>query len=168
MTAEFAEQLKTLMLKAQEPEFISEITDAHVLKAKNTISTNGYSTTDFFLLLASINLLNAAIKRPAYKKAITYFEIKGNASRILSYLARLSINRYELDFYINEQEKCAYVEIFDLQFSFHNIAINHILREYINSERNKIKPWKEIRLQKIAGELFDLAMAIKMNNAFKS
>ena len=89
---------------------------------------------------------------------MAYAEIKGNVSRILHYLASFNYNKYDIEFYINTAEKCAYVEIFNLQFSFHNININETLKAYIDSDRNNIKPWREIRLQKIAGELFNLAL----------
>ena len=157
-------RINELILKTYDTEFISDITIEKVLKAKDLIRTNGYSTTDFLVILSSINLLNASIKKADFKYLSSYYEIKGNVSRILNYFATLSYNKYNLNFYVNTSEKCAYVEIYDLQFSFHNININEVLRNYINSDRNIVKPWREIRLQKIAGELFDLALEIKESN----
>lgn len=154
-------RINELILKTYDTEFISDITVEKVLKAKDLIRTNGYSTVDFLVILSSINLLNASIKKADFKYMTSYYEIKGNVSRILNYLATLTDNKYKLDFYVNTTEKCAYVEILDLQFSFHNININNVLRSYIDSERNVVKPWREIRLQKIAGELFDLALEIQ-------
>ncbi|EJL70329.1 hypothetical protein, partial [Chryseobacterium populi] len=55
-------------------------------------------------------------------------------------------------------DKCAYIEIYDLQFGFHNIIIDEKLQNFIESPDNNPKPWKGIRLQKVAGELFNYAI----------
>lgn len=154
------ERIEVLKRLATNSDFVTEITENNVLKAQEIIKRNAYSKVDFFTILASINLLNAAIKRPEFKKQINYREIKGNVSRVLHYLISLKINKYDIDFSINPIEKCAYIEIFNLQFSFHNIYINEKINTFIESERNNIKPWKEVRLQKIAGEIFNLALAL--------
>lgn len=154
------DRIEELKKQAMNTDFVTEISETNVLKAQQIIQNNAYSTVEFFKILASINLLNAAIKKPEFKKQISYNEIKGNVSRVLHYLISLKINKYDLDFSINPVEKCAYIEIFNLQFSFHNININEKINAFIESERNNIKPWKEIRLQKIAGEIFNLALTL--------
>lgn len=154
------ERIEVLKKQATNGDFVTVISENNVLKAQEIIKRNAYSKVDFFTILASINLLNAAIKRPEFKKQVSYIEIKGNVSRVLNYLISLKINKYDIDFSINPVEKCAYIEIFNLQFSFHNIYINEKINTFIASERNNIKPWKEIRLQKIAGEIFNLALAL--------
>jgi hypothetical protein len=121
-------------------------------------NSNAHSTIEYFIILSSINLLNAAIKRPEYNKVLEYATIKGKVTRLLYHLSNLKAEKIDLDFYVNKAEHCAYIEIFSLQFSFHNIAFNETLEEFVNSNRNKVKPWTEIRLQRIAGELFRLAL----------
>lgn len=160
----FDDKISELIEKAGNGDFSTNITETNVLQAKELIKTNAYSTAQFFLILASINLLNASIKRPEYKNRLSYSEIKGNVSRILHYLITIDFKKYNLDFYINPTEQCAYVEIYNLQFSFHNININDTIKGFIDSDRNKIKAWKEIRLQRIAGELFDLSIINKEMN----
>ena len=149
-----------LKKQALNSDFVTDISESNVLKAQKIIKENAYSTVEFFKILASINLLNAAIKRPEFKKQISYSEIKGNVSRVLHYLISFNHNKYDLDFSINKVEKCAYIEVFNLQFSFHNININEKINAFIESARNNIKPWKEIRLQRIAGEIFKLALTL--------
>jgi len=56
---------------------------------------------------------------------------------------------------------CAYFEIENLQFIFHNITIDDELKCFINSIQNNPKPWKEIILHKISGELFDFIVNLK-------
>ncbi len=126
-----------LIEKAGENDFLTVISEANVLAAKELIKINAYSQVDFFVILASINLLNASIKLPDFKNQLTYSEIKGNVSRILHYLISLEFNKYELDFYINPTERCAYIEIYGLQFSFHNININDTINVFIDSDKNK-------------------------------
>jgi hypothetical protein len=154
------ERIEVLKKQATNGDFVTVISENNVLKAQEIMKINAYSKVEFFKILASLNLLNAAIKRPEFKKQVSYIEIKGNVSRVLNYLISLKINKYDIDFSINPIEKCAYIEIFNLQFSFHNIYINEKINTFIASERNNIKPWKEIRLQKIAGEIFNLALAL--------
>ncbi|MBU3676387.1 MAG: hypothetical protein FGM54_04295 [Chitinophagaceae bacterium] len=150
--------IQSLLSKTNFDDYNSDINESKVIHAKKFIKINGHSTADFFLILASINLLNAAIKKTEFKKLIHYADIKGQASRILTFFSRSNYSKYNIEFYINQSEKCAYVEIYDLQFSFHHIRLNEHLMEYVDSERNNVKPWREIRLQKIAGELFDIAL----------
>lgn len=154
------DRIVELKKQALDSDFVTDISVTNVLKAQKLIKNNAYSKVEFFMILASINLLNAAIKKPEFKKQLSYIEIKGNVSRVLHYLISLSHNKYDLDFSINAEEKCAYIEIFNLQFSFHNININEKINAYIESDRNKIKVWQEIRLQRIAGEIFNLALTL--------
>lgn len=158
-------KIRELKVKAESEDFLTVITESNVSQAKELIKKNAYSTAEFFVLFASINLLNTSIKRPEYKKKLTYAEIKGNVSRVLHYLITLDFNKYNLDFYINPADQCAYVEIYNLQFSFHNININDTIKKFIDSDRNKIKTWKKIRLQRIAGELFELSLRNKQVNS---
>ena len=152
-------QISGLVEQARNENFLSEITDDEVSRAKLLACENVYSAGDVFLMLSSVNLLNAAVKRAAYKKVLHYGLIKGKATRLLVHLIRMDFTEYGIDLYINPAEKCAYVEIFGLQFSFHNIGLNDHLGAFAESDRNRIKPWKEIRLQRVAGELFNLAEA---------
>ena len=154
-------KIEALKILSQDNSYVSEITETSVGEAKLLAKTKAYSKHDFFLILASLNLLNAAIKRADFKKKIRYYQIKMNVSRILNHLLQLENHNYDINFYINPLEKCAYVEIFNLQFSFHNILIDDRMKAFIDSEKNIIKPWQEIRLQRIAGELFNLAIDMR-------
>ncbi|KAF0199761.1 MAG: Uncharacterized protein FD166_189 [Bacteroidetes bacterium] len=154
------EKIEFLKVLAQNNEFISDITEIKVKKAKELIKNNANSIFDLFRIFASLNLLNAAIKQPKYKALIEYNDIKGNVSRIMHYLISLRYNKYDLTFYINPESKCAYIEIFSLQFSFHNIMFNDKIKSFVESDKNLVMPWKEIRLQRIAGEIFDLSLSL--------
>ena len=152
------QKIKELLFKAVHSDVTADIAEVDVIQAKKIVKQNARSTHEFFLIFASLNLLNAAIKRPQYKKKLHYSEIKGNVSRLLGHLITLDFKEYNVAFYINPIEKCAYVEIYTIQFSFHNILMSEAIEAFIHSDLNKVKAWKEIRLQKIAGELFGLSM----------
>jgi hypothetical protein len=156
-----SDSIEILVGKANDPSYIDIIDELQVINAKNYAKFNGYSTFDFLLMLSSLNLLNAAIKRKEFKGVVTYPEIKGNASRLINYFSKMSKNKYGVEFYLNMDENYAYFEIVGLQFGFHNIRVNDALLDFVDSGRNNVKPWKEIRLQKIAGSLFELVLSLK-------
>ena len=138
---------------------ISEITLDKVIQAKEIIGTEPTNNEELWNVLIAMNLINAALKRKEFKSKeedaiIHYGLLKPRVSRLFHNLIN-NRQKFNIDFYINQQEKCAYIEIERLQFSFHNIKIDESLKDFINSPLNNPKPWKGIRLQKIAGELFD-------------
>jgi len=119
-----------------------------------------YRTRDVFLYLSAINLLNAAIKQAEYKKELKYGFIKGKALMT----AKIIITRYRYDnvrYYYNTDEKCLYIEVYDVVFSFHNILEDSIIIETAAKEEKIV--WPEIRLQRIATPLFELAKEVWNN-----
>jgi hypothetical protein len=155
--------LDELVAKAKDDSFSTIICQEEVLEAQSLIGGKAFSKIDFFVLFTSINLLNAAIKKKQFKALLSYSVIKGNVSRLIHHLINIKFEKYDIDIYINPSERCAYIEMYNLQFSFHNININNKILNFMNSEQNKIKIWKGIRLQRIAGELFRLALDYKQN-----
>lgn len=140
----------------------TEITIDKVVEAKRIIAVVPKDNKELFQVLASMNLINAALKRKEFKSKekdalIHYGMLKPRVSKIF-HLILDNPKMFEIDFYINSEEKCAYIEIEGLQFSFHNITIDESLKTFINSLLNIPQPWKGIRLQKIGGELFDYAL----------
>ena len=116
-----------------------------------------YRRRDVLLYLASINLLNAAIKQEPYKQELNYGFIKGKALLV----AKIIITRYRYDdinYYYNPEEKCLYIEVYDVVFSFHNVLEDSLMIETA-AKAEKIV-WPEIRLQRIAMPLFELAKSV--------
>ena len=109
-----------------------------------------------------MNLLNAAIKRKAFKKEIYYGGIKKPLSLFLMQLIETKGALVD-DFYMNPEEgPCLYVEIRGLQFTFHNVnSKDPAVQDFMTSDRNRIKDWKGIRLQWVAGELFEIGLRVK-------
>lgn len=124
------------------------------------------SIEDCFLLIASLNLLNSAIKDKSNRKIIHYGGIKQNVTRLFECL--ISNNNLADDFWINtEENNCAYIKMYNLQFTFHNVEINNPLKEFAESQKNIVKPWEEIRLQKIANDIFVIAQRNKLKSNWK-
>lgn len=134
--------------------------------AKEKTEMKVYDSFDMFCLLASLNLLNAAIKKNEFKKKVFYNDIKGHIARVISFCIKYNKSHLFEDFYINPEENCAYVRVFNLQFSFHNIGKNDVIQDFVDSKQNVIKTWDEIRLQPIAPIIFDLAIDLKFKSMY--
>lgn len=139
-------------------EFKTTITYEQIIQAKDIIKKTPKSSQHLFLILCSMNLINAAIKTKEFKDDIHYGMLKPKVSKLLISLLDIKKTQLDVEFYIDELKQCAYIEIYDLQFGFHNITIYEELKDFINSPLNKTKTWKAVPLQKIAGELFDYAI----------
>jgi len=114
-------------------------------------------TRDVFLYLSAINLLNAAIKQAPYKKELSYGFIKNKAL----FATKIIITRYrynKVNYYYSTIEKCLYIEIYGVVFSFHNIFEDPLILEIAAKEKAIV--WPEIRLQYIATPLFELAKSV--------
>lgn len=153
----FSDLSKIIELTKLE-EFKTTITYEQIIQAKDIINSSPKSTEDLLLILCSMNLINSAIKRKEYKEVIHYGILKPKVSKLLIYLLENNDPNLDVQFYINESQKCAYIENNGLQFSFHNITIYEKLKHFISSSLNKPADWKGIPLQKIAGELFEYAI----------
>ncbi|THD69262.1 hypothetical protein E7Z59_02720 [Robertkochia marina] len=151
-------KIDELIAKAQSLEKPGAITPEQVEKAWNDRYMAITSKEEAFYFLCCINLLNAAIKRKVFKKEIYYGGIKKPLSLFLLQLIE-SEGQYVDDFYLNPEEgPCLYIELNGLQFTFHNVNSKEpVVKEFMESEGNQIKDWKGIRLQWVAGELFEIA-----------
>jgi hypothetical protein len=128
--------------------------------AKTIIKVKPKSTKQLFQILCSLNLINAALKmkeRSEFNNLIYYGMLKPKVSQLLNSIFENEQLRSDIKFYITPSDNCVYIEIHDLQFSFHNVSINDQLDNFKNSSLNKPEPWREVRLQFIAGELFEHA-----------
>jgi hypothetical protein len=160
------EEIERVKKKAIDLSDKQEIEIENIEIAWNNRNMEIKSVEDCFLLVASLNLLNSAIKDKSNRKNIHYGGIKQNVTRLLECL--ISNNNLADDFWINtEENNCAYVKMYNLQFTFHSIEINNTLKEFVKSPKNIVKPWEEIRLQKIANDIFVIAQRIKLKSNWK-
>ncbi|WP_343614121.1 hypothetical protein [Flavobacterium sp.] len=154
------EELSEILKLAALDEFNTVITFENVVQAKDYIKRKPESTEEFFLIVCAMNLINAGIKTKEFKEYIHYGMLKPRVSKLLLAILEDTERQFDIQFYINESQQCAYIEIYGLQFGFHNITIYDELKIFINSAENKPVEWKGIRLQKVANELFNYAVKI--------
>ena len=125
--------------------------------AINQIHRTNRTKNDVFVVLCSLNLLNAAVKIDEYKDLIGYGLIKPSVSKLIqNCLANSSENLVDEIFY-NAKNLCVYIRCFGIQFSFHNIDTKRISPNIIRSITNETVKWDGIRLQPIALELYFLS-----------
>lgn len=153
-------ELITILELASDNTYKSEITIEQIHKAMEYIRIVPKNPREMLLTLVSMNLINAALKMKEYKSkekdAIIYYGmLKPKVSSLVNYILENDSLKLNDDFYINATDKCAFIEVNGLQFSFHNITITKNSQAFIDSDKNKPKPWKGVRLQKIAAELFE-------------
>ncbi|MCC8170192.1 MAG: hypothetical protein LIP00_00075 [Parabacteroides sp.] len=133
--------------------------DEAITNTKKTIRTKN----DAFLVLSSLNLLNAAVKKEEYKKEIGYGIIKPSVAKFIQFC----IQHKELDLVdeISYESKgqCAYIRCWGVQFSFHNIGEQHLDKGFIESFRDRKIVWDGIRLQPIAKELYQFAKSCSIH-----
>ncbi|MGB5989056.1 MAG: hypothetical protein WBG43_04900 [Marinifilaceae bacterium] len=151
-------KIQELIALTKNDEQISEISEDLVKQASKIANDRVDSLDECFLALSALNLLNTAIKRDEFKDSLYYGMIKACVSRLFSRL--ISLDMSSVDLSINIKEQCAYIKIYGLQFSFHHIGIGDDIKGFINKDKNTIVEWEGVRLQKIAGELFTLALEL--------
>jgi len=117
---------------------------------------------DAFLVLCSLNLLNAAIKQNEYKELIGYGLIKPAVSKFIQ-SCMIDGNNLVDEIYYHTKERCVYIRCFGIQFSFHNINTKQIDPDIISTISNEAVIWDKIKLQPIALELFGLAKEALQN-----
>ena len=149
----------------------TNITVEMIEKAKKRLySLNSInSKKQVFHYLASLNLLNSAIKNPSFKGFIRYAEFKPKAAKLLTYILKNNMNLID-EAYYSLSESCLYIRCFGLQFSFHRTGINSdVMKNFIYSDANEPVAWDGIRLQQIAAQLFQFAEANQDldNNTFR-
>ncbi|MCP1299202.1 hypothetical protein NK356_08505 [Chryseobacterium sp. S0630] len=164
-------KLKDIIKLSLDENHNTEITLENVICAKNKLDKIPTNKSDLLKILVAMNLINAALKRKEFKSKekgalIYYGMLKPKVSTLLNYMLDVELTDLKCDFYIDKSKKCAYIEVDELQFSFHDISITEKLQIFIDSDMNKPKPWKEIRLQKIAGELFNHYINDKSQSQF--
>jgi hypothetical protein len=105
---------------------------------------------DVMTLVASLNLLNAAVKIPLGREVTTYRYIKGHVAVLFVWLFFHPIEG--VDIYYDNEEGIAYFNVPGYQFSFHRVPFMTLFL----SQFRKLVPqkWNGLQLQPIAVEVF--------------
>lgn len=108
------------------------------------------SLEDVMTLVASLNLLNAAVKTPLGNEVTTYHYIKGHVGLLFVWLLDHPIEG--VDIYHNKEENVTYFKVPGYQFSFHQVPF----MSFYKSKFVQLQPqkWDGLRLQPVAVEVF--------------
>lgn len=119
-------------------------------RAFNNLSVMELKTSDdYFLFYASINLINAYVKKE-YAVYKNY-----NFKRFVSLGIESLINEKKDGINFSYNKQLTIVEIMGVQFSFHNSQITDLMKSK-ESDFQQIE-WSNIRLQPFALEIYELA-----------
>ena len=108
-------------------------------------------------MLSCINLLNAAIKTPEWKERLSYSDIKLRVADLFAQCISAPENFIDVQCYYDEIGRCAYMKVYGIIFSFHNMRVDDTIKAFCSSSRNKKISWNGIRLQKIASKVMEIA-----------
>lgn len=143
-----------------------EILKSDIMEALGVMKIKVENAYDAFYFFAAMNLMNAWLNRKKKKCTLVKKEDKlfKNMYFFKTYVQKtitdLIINN-TLDVKMYFEKDLVIVEIFEFQFSFHNIPSNDIIYEYINSNKNRLIEWSGKRLQPVAPLILNYARIIK-------
>ena len=106
---------------------------------------------DVTCLLASLNLLNAAVKTPVGRSITTYYYIKGHVSLLFIWLLNYPIEGVQIYW---DGKTLTYFRVPGYQFSFHYVPVIKLFRHMMSNLQPQ--QWDGIRLQSVALSIFYL------------
>ena len=143
--------LKNIIIELNNNEVLEDIDVINARKAYiNARNMELVTTDDFFLFFASINLLNAYVKKDyiTNKK----YDFKKN---IISGIESL-IKNSNSDIKFCYNKNLTTIEINGLQFTFHNVEISDVMKEHKYEDIE----WLGVRLQPVASTIFEFANSL--------
>ena len=144
------------LFKRSQISQMKEISGDNVIDAMKAAQEKCYTLDDYFRCFSALNLLNAAIKTPNWKKLLTYSFIKGHATRLWTHCIYHPTKG--LDFYYNAGENVLYFKIYGVVFSYHNVTRNSKAQLFSEAAEQSPIVWPGIRLQRFPVELWELSM----------
>ena len=100
------------------------------------------SKKETFLVLAALNLLNAAVKQPSHRQAVSYGFIKVRALVLLEHLIKHHHDALVEKIYYDTQNKCAYFRCYGMLLSFHGVyGVRSTLKDFAASKENIPLEW---------------------------
>ena len=146
----------TTLNRKSETGPMKAITGNDVLLSMQIAQRDCYSLDDYFTAFCALNLLNAAIKKPEWKKLLRYGFIKGYATRLWNHCIYHPVKG--LEYYFAPEEDVLYFRLYGVVFSYHNVSKNTRALSAIDPATVTPIEWPGIRLQKFPVEMLDLAL----------
>lgn len=146
---------ETFKQKQGKPEFVEEITVAKAYIILYNIQLNNWA--DVYLFCASINLINTYVKQPNSKVGYAF---KSRTHFLANTLAQNTFEGIKIDSKISPSNSLFIVDIYGIQFSFHNVRFDEEIWKRLKDYQAQI-PWDGIRKQKCANTIFEVSYALK-------
>ncbi|KJR46277.1 hypothetical protein UF75_3363 [Desulfosporosinus sp. I2] len=155
----------SLLEEIKNPFFSEyEIIKSDIMEALGILKIDVTNAYDAFYYLAAMNLMNAWLNRKKKIKNGILMEKEEKLFKNMYFfktyvqkvITNLIINNIpEVEIFIDKD--LVIVEIFKIQFSFHNIPSNQIISEFIRSNKYRPIEWSGKRLQPIAPLILNYA-----------
>ncbi len=118
-----------------------------------------HTKLELFLRLSALNFLNALVKKKEYEGVLGYSMIKPKVMHLAMNLAKNDKTGLCEDICYKTDGDILFVKCYGVQFSFHHVGVS-ILEEECPQLRNDEAQWERVRLQPIAGPLYELAKEV--------
>lgn len=112
---------------------------------------------DVYLFCSCINLLNTYVKQDGAKIGYSF---KSRVHFLVSILASKFIEGIKIDNKVSPKDSLFIVDIYGVQFSFHNVKINADIWRSLKEYQTQIS-WDGIRKQQCATTVFNYAYALE-------
>ena len=126
--------------------------------------TRPQSKRECFLKFAALNRLNALVKKDVYKGVIKYWQIKPKVYELVKAVFEAGHREFFDAIYWDKAEKCIYINIYGLQFCFHNVTFDGLSdddKSYITAHPQN---WEALKLQPISETIYMKGMEIQKEN----
>lgn len=112
-------------------------------------------TKDAFYFFAAMNLVNAYVKKQDIPEELKRkYTFKKYVARGCEQVLVKEIK----DVHVYLSPDVTYVKIWGVQFSFHNIVLSRLLKQFMHSPGNQVQEWAGVRLQPPAALIFEWAL----------
>lgn len=133
------------------------ISEDAVKKALDYVKNYQVKDADsLFVVIASLNLLNAETKTDELKEFFYQGFIKSTVSKVADTVISNQEKFNDVSIYYDKNRKCLYFSIFEVVFSFHYLKETKYIVEIAANAEPII--WPGIRLQRIAQPIFEYAI----------
>lgn len=119
------------------------------------------SKRECFLKFATLNMMNALVKTDEYKGVVKYWQIKPKVYELVKMILETGHKEYFDSIYFDKNEKCIYIVIYSLQFSYHNVTFDGLNDDDKNYITSYPQTWEGLRLQPVSEAIYNKALEIQ-------
>lgn len=123
--------------------------------------TRPQSKRECFLKFAALNRLNALVKKDVYKGVIKYWQIKPKVYELVKAVFEAGHREFFDAIYWDKAEKCIYINIYGLQFCYHNVTFDGLNDDDKNYITSYPQTWEGLRLQPVSEAIYNKALEIQ-------